>query len=94
MTIFPERDIDFHLFCLMIADDLEGGDPDDLSTDTCLVLYLEFPDCLIFSSCLSVHSLELFGLFDHFFCNESEFSSLVGEHIGLVFVGLDLFVES
>jgi hypothetical protein len=94
MTIFPERDIDLHILGLMVADDLETLDLDDLSTDTFLVLDLELSDCLIFASRLSLHALEFFSFFYHLLRYESEFSSLVGEHIGLVLVGLDLLVES
>jgi hypothetical protein len=76
----------------MIADDLETLDLDDLSADTCLIFDLEFSDRFIFSSCLSFHTFEFFCFFDHFLRNQSEFSSFVGKYIGLIFVGLDLFV--
>ena len=94
MTILPERDIYLHIFSLVVADDLETLDLDDLSTDTFLIFYLELSDCLIFASCFSFHTLQFFSFFDHLLRDKSEFSSFVGEHIGLVFVGLDLFVES
>jgi hypothetical protein len=94
MTVLPERDIDFHILSLVVADDLEALDLDDLSTDTFLIFYLEFSDRLIFASSLSLHTLEFFGFFDHLLRYESEFSSLVGEYIGLVLVGLDLLIQS
>lgn len=94
MTILPERDIDLHILSLVVADHLETLDLDDLPTDTFLIFYLEFSDCLILASCLSLHTLEFFSFFDHLLRYESQFSSLVGEHIGLVLVGLDLLIES
>ena len=94
MTVLPERDIHFHLFCLMVADDLEARDLDYLSTDTSLVFYFEFSYRLIFSACLSLHPFEFFCFLDHFLCDESELTTFMSKHIGLVFVGLDLFVES
>lgn len=94
MTIFSERNIDCHFFCLVIADDLEARYHDDLTTDTLLVLYREVSYRLIFASCFSLHAFEFLCFLDHLLCYESEFSSFMGKYVCLIFIGLYFFIES
>ena len=94
MTIFSEGDIDGFLDRMMMTDDLETRDPYDLTTDTFLVRDFEIPYRLILSPHITLACFEFSSLFDHLLCYRSEFSSLMGKDIRLIFIRLDLFLES
>ena len=94
MAIFAEGDACLHFCCLVIADYLKTTDFDDFSTDTFLVRDFEITYRLVFASRISLHPFELFGFFDHFLCDESELSSLMGKYICLIFISLYFFIES
>jgi hypothetical protein len=78
----------------MVADYLEARDMYDLTTDTFLVRDFEVADGLIFTSRFSLHPFEFFRFFHHLLGYESQLSSLMGKYIGLIFIGLDFFIES